>query len=705
MKRKHILLASIATVLIAVYLLISLIPSSEKSWQQSVCRLSAKSCYALRVGSGDTLYISLHPQNAPVASLCADSLNDSVETSGVFVSQAGHIITSDSLILSVPDTLKGEGLKKKLFRLDSLIGRQRTVRHEKLKELDYYANTHSATDDGYNEVMAYREEIKKQATEADTLLLLLQKALKDKAPVAVRHTAYSLHRFFKNEKGVLLQQACRLEERGRESGLLLLQTQDALLPQWAERFSVHRFGAYAAGRRLVAFNDFGGPTAGDSSEVVAHGASLFPTSEGGAWVNASGQLCGIQRRGERVSSHLLARLLRREHIWPVWWWENFADKVKRLFASSKKDGAEGEKALQHSLGKCIRAIQADSSLYEGQAAIPAKRGEKVRKEGYGRLTLPDGTAYEGFWQADTLASGQRTDSAGTYRGSFNASLQAQGSGAYFKFEDEDFYSGQWQANRRHGHGFSCRADKMVRCGEWKNDRFQGERMVYTADRVYGIDISRYQHGKGRRYIPIYWDRLRITSLGSGRRVAGSVDYPVSFVYIKATEGRSLLNKYYAADLRQARRHGIPVGSYHFFSPTSTGAQQAAYFLKMAWVAAGDLPPVLDLEPTEKQIKQMGGDAAMFRQVLVWLQTVEKARGKRPVLYVGQQFVNKHLVNAPAAMRNYDVWIARYGEFKPYVKLLHWQLTPYGRVRGITGEVDINVFNGTKAQFKKYLQSN
>ena len=73
----------------------------------------------------------------------------------------------------------------------------------------------------------------------------------------------------------------------------------------------------------------------------------------------------------------------------------------------------------------------------------------------------------------------------------------------------------------------------------------------------------------------------------------------------------------------------------------------------------------------------------------------------PVLYVGQLFVNNHLKYAPAELRNYDVWIARYGEYKPYVKLLHWQLTPYGRVKGIHGEVDINVFNGTKEAFNQY----
>lgn len=115
--------------------------------------------------------------------------------------------------------------------------------------------------------------------------------------------------------------------------------------------------------------------------------------------------------------------------------------------------------------------------------------------------------------------------------------------------------------------------------------------------------------------------------------------------------------------------------------------------------------MLDLEPTEKQIREMGGDEAMFREALIWLRIVENKCGKKPLLYVSQQFVNDHLSKAPEAFRRYDVWVARYGEFKPYVKLLHWQLTPYGKVRGIHGEVDINVFNGTREKFRSYISSN
>jgi lysozyme len=67
------------------------------------------------------------------------------------------------------------------------------------------------------------------------------------------------------------------------------------------------------------------------------------------------------------------------------------------------------------------------------------------------------------------------------------------------------------------------------------------------------------------------------------------------------------------------------------------------------------------------------------------------------------FINKYFAMVPDIKRDYDVWIARYGEYKPDVRLAFWQLCPDGHVKGIHGEVDINVFNGYKSQFESFLK--
>lgn len=286
------------------------------------------------------------------------------------------------------------------------------------------------------------------------------------------------------------------------------------------------------------------------------------------------------------------------------------------------------------------------------------------------------------------------DSIGHYTGERDSIAMPHGYGSLTARTGE-YYEGEWQHGRRTGVGFSIMPGQRLRLGEWKDDKFLGERIAYTPERIYGIDISRHQHEKGRKRYSIDWRDLRIVSLGkmSKKIIHGTVDYPVRFIFIKATEGTTVRNRYFAADYAAARKHGYRTGAYHFFSTKTTGTQQAYSFLRHSRYAKGDLPPALDLEPTDAQIRKMGGISVLFRNVRQWLDIVERQRGVRPILYISQRFVNKYLSLAPDLHDNYDVWIARYGEYKPDVHLMFWQLSPDGSVKGIHGHVDINVYNG------------
>ena len=309
----------------------------------------------------------------------------------------------------------------------------------------------------------------------------------------------------------------------------------------------------------------------------------------------------------------------------------------------------------------------------------------------------------GVWQADTLAFGVRIDSLGIYAGQFDGKMEARGHGSY-RSVDGTYYEGHWQGDRREGFGFSVSATHL-QAGIWQADRFLGERMHYTSDRIYGIDVARYQHEKRRRVYPIDWSRLRVTSLGrkTDRPVRGTVDYPVSFAYIKASEGISIRNRYFASDYRMARRQGIKVGAYHFFSTRMSGRSQAHHFLRQARFSKGDLPPMLDVEPTDAAIRRMGGPAVLFDELRQWIKVVENRTGARPLLYLNQNFVKRYLDLAPDLKRDYLVWIARYGVYKPDVHLAIWQLSCDGKVSGIVPEVDINVFNGYEGQWEEFLR--
>ena len=327
-----------------------------------------------------------------------------------------------------------------------------------------------------------------------------------------------------------------------------------------------------------------------------------------------------------------------------------------------------------------------------------RNGASVVLDSLGRTVI-------GLCRDDSLVTGVRADSIGIYIGDFSQT-KAHGHGAYYA--DNGYHEGHWENDRRQGFGLQLLTPSddtpRLRVGEWSKDKFQGERMRYTTERIYGIDIARYQHGRGRRPVPILWDKLRITSIGKkgSHNVRGTADYPVSFVYIKSTEGTSVRNKFYVNDYAQARKHGIRAGAYHFFSVKSSGAAQAKHFIQNTLFREGDLPPVLDIEPTDAQIRYMGGPEAMFSHIRTWLRDVERRAKVKPILYVNQMFVNKYLSAQPDLKRDYRIWIARYSEYKPDLRLTYWQLCPDGRVAGIQGYVDINVFNGYQRQFEEYL---
>ena len=328
-----------------------------------------------------------------------------------------------------------------------------------------------------------------------------------------------------------------------------------------------------------------------------------------------------------------------------------------------------------------------------------------RREGMAVVLDSLGRTVMGLCRADSLVTGVRADSIGIYIGDFSQN-KAHGHGAYYA--DNGYHEGHWENDRRQGFGLQLFTPSdeapRLRVGEWSKDKFQGERMRYTSERIYGIDIARYQHGRGRRPVPILWDKLRITSIGkkSSHNVSGTADYPISFIYIKSTEGTSVRNKFYVNDYAQARKHGIRAGAYHFFSVKSSGAAQAKHFIQNTLFREGDLPPVLDIEPTKAQIQYMGGPEVMFRHIRVWLKAVEQRTKVKPILYVNQMFVNNYLSAQPDLKRDYRIWIARYSEYKPDLRLTYWQLCPDGRVAGIKGDVDINVFNGYQRQFEEYL---
>lgn len=197
--------------------------------------------------------------------------------------------------------------------------------------------------------------------------------------------------------------------------------------------------------------------------------------------------------------------------------------------------------------------------------------------------------------------------------------------------------------------------------------------------VHGIDVSRYQ-----KYID--WYQVKQTKING---------YPLNFAFAKATEGYSLRDPLFDRNSRNARQNGLAFGAYHFFNPRLDPRKQANFFIKNYTMQKGDLPPVVDIE------KHGGQSKFQIRQKLeVFLNILEDHYGVRPIIYT---YLNFYMSYLHPEFQGYQFWIAHYHKKKlvtPYnLNWIFWQYSDRGRIGGISGPVDINVFKGNIEELK------
>lgn len=179
----------------------------------------------------------------------------------------------------------------------------------------------------------------------------------------------------------------------------------------------------------------------------------------------------------------------------------------------------------------------------------------------------------------------------------------------------------------------------------------------------GIDVSHYQ---GR----INWDDV----------VSGT---PISYVYLKATEGASLVDDTYERNLAEARRVGLSVGSYHFYRPNVNWEEQYENMCSVVKMEEQDLVPIIDIEH-----RGSGSIDSFLADLKSFIQKVTEHYGKKPLLYTYHNFYNRYL---SGQFSDYHFMIARYKSDSPTLDdgkdYIMWQYTSTGSIPGIRGNVD------------------
>lgn len=200
-----------------------------------------------------------------------------------------------------------------------------------------------------------------------------------------------------------------------------------------------------------------------------------------------------------------------------------------------------------------------------------------------------------------------------------------------------------------------------------------------------MDVSRWQKR-------IDWDKVKASGLVSGvmlRALGNSAEDKPSKPYI---------DPYFARNYAECQRLGIPCGVYYYCKAVNTAEADAelALLRKVLTGKTVQLPVAVDIEDSYVQAplsKQTLTDIAAHA-----LAAIEQM-GFYAMLYTGLYFGKTNLYMGGAALKKYDVWLARYTKDKTKTKPENkpktdfafgmWQYTSDGTIPGVGNGVDLS----------------
>lgn len=240
---------------------------------------------------------------------------------------------------------------------------------------------------------------------------------------------------------------------------------------------------------------------------------------------------------------------------------------------------------------------------------------------------------------------------------------------------------------------------VTACTEGPESTAPSEPLSRTADElevcieddiVHGIDVS-------------YWQ--------------GDIDWPavagteIKFAIARISDG-DYLDTQFDTNWPAIKENGLIRGAYQYFRPMEDIELQAQIVIDaVGMLGPGDLPVTLDVEAQNPGVSQ----ATYVARIQQWMDLVEPATGKKPMIYTGRYYWQDNVGSDDFA--DHVLWHAQYpnacipasqtppecgtcpniaAQFETWG---FWQFTQTGRVAGIGGDVDRNVFNGSYAELE------
>jgi lysozyme len=185
----------------------------------------------------------------------------------------------------------------------------------------------------------------------------------------------------------------------------------------------------------------------------------------------------------------------------------------------------------------------------------------------------------------------------------------------------------------------------------------------------------------------------------------------AFAFIRAAYGERT-DMLVAQNFPKAKAQGLICGLYHFYRVTRNPKKQADIMvmtMRNVGFGPGDLPPVIDVEDNP----QFDGDwdtannVVFIQGIRDWIDRIRQEFNCPSIIYTRASFWK--LIGEPAGFGTLPLWVAHYknAQGNPTTPKLptgwtdyaFWQYSEKGKVDGVNGNCDVNLFPGTPAQLR------
>ena len=170
----------------------------------------------------------------------------------------------------------------------------------------------------------------------------------------------------------------------------------------------------------------------------------------------------------------------------------------------------------------------------------------------------------------------------------------------------------------------------------------------------------------------------------------------SFVIIKASEGEDVLDSLFTTNYNRARANDLKVGAYHYFRKNTDGINQAKNFVEAVGWRKLDLPLIIDVED---EINDNVSDEITLKNLNAMIDNLQ-SRGYKVMIYTNGNGYKKYVKDRQLI----NLWLCSFKNPDDIKHIPHQiqQYSHHGRVEGINGDVDLDVFNGNEKQWEQWL---